>query len=66
MLFRESSYQQAKLSEVFDYLEALFKEQYVQTGFHSVYETWHPLPKLTIKDFQNIEKSIREIPNIFS
>jgi len=37
--------------EVFNYLETLFKERYSQKGFDFVYETWRPLPKLTVKDF---------------
>lgn len=38
--------------EVFDYLHGLFKERYSTRGFHSVYETWQLLPKLTVKDFE--------------
>ena len=38
--------------EVFACLDMLFKERYSHRGFHSVYETWQHLPKLTVKDFK--------------
>jgi len=38
--------------EVLDYLYTLFKERYSTRGFHSTYESWQPLPKLRVRDFE--------------